>query len=308
MKPVAIIFALFVLLGVESVRADPTCNAAENLVSVATNAAMRVTFPQEGQLVTVKDFQVLMSFEGDIEAARLNHVHVQLDRGENATTPDLSGVFSLHNVADGEHTLLMYMATPEHVAINGKQTIHFRVSTTGINVFSPRNAAIVRSSDLLIRYGALGPVPDDFTHYAFQLDDRSILNEEVADGSFTIPGIADGPHQLTAWMAGAGDLVFGLAQQRSFEIRSDLNLENAELSLIQLKKFLRTSSEIVAKRSKNQALSLLRKMKQGGSVNPAAPGLTNKIVKRSLRLLQSAEFEDKAPARDAARVLSNAIS
>ncbi len=266
-------------------------------------ADMAILYPEEGQVIRSHEFTVLYELTGDLAGARLDHVHYQFTGGFNDTAPDLTGIIDSGVPADGNYSLTMYMATPEHVPINTKKVVHFRVVTMGAVLLSPSANAIMPSTDLTISYSTFGDAPVGAT--AKVSLDGVEQEDGDSDGNVRFAGLSNGNHTVKARLAASDNSTLGDAEQVIVIVRSALTSQNAARVLRLLSPF--------EKKKTSEKKSLLAKAKQilsqmalGGSKNPADRDLTNRNVRKALGLIGRCErnVKDKTSLKSARLVLT----
>ncbi len=280
---------------------DPSCNLARqaNLVvqqPVGEPATMTIVSPQPGETLSNRSFKILYTLQGDLQAARLDHIHWKLSEGDNITAPDLSGVIDVTALREGDHTLVVYMATPEHVVITQKYTINFRVVTMGAVVLSPANNDILPSTNVPIYYNSFGTLPEEAL-FRLQLDGEEAVIDPDTDGVYTFIGVSNGGHQVSVTAVDTAGNPLGDGAVSTFSVLSALSGANANKAYNLSKKALKRTKMTQRKQALNQLRNLLQEMSAGGDSNPDSIGLTHQNIAQALKLLSRAEKKPKDDVR-----------
>lgn len=258
--------------------------AASGLTVQDGDADIQVVQPAEGEIIRSHSFPVLYTMSGDLVTPRLDHVHWQLSDGFNNTSPDLSGVIDVEAEHDGDHTMTVYMATPEHVPIGVKRIVHFKIITMGAVLLAPSREQTVTSNDVPVSYSMYGEPPAD-ANVQILLDSQPVVLDSDRDGSVVLRGLTDGAHTVTVKLVDAANNQVGESGTVSFSVKSTLNVSNAKKGYSIADKFLRAKSDRDKKKLLGQLKPLLALMQTGGTTNAADPQLTAANVKKATALL-----------------------
>ncbi len=108
---------------------DNNCNGLiDAQEAICQPAVVNITSPTNGQVLTSSTVTVRYNESGNL--AGVNHVHLQLDAQPEIRDLDNDGVYVFSNVADGAHTVRVYMADINNVQIGNTAIVAFNVNTT----------------------------------------------------------------------------------------------------------------------------------------------------------------------------------
>ncbi|MCC6954376.1 MAG: hypothetical protein IT290_09680, partial [Deltaproteobacteria bacterium] len=230
-------------------------------------ANLDIVYPAEGSVLRSSEFTALFSMTGDGAAARLDHVHWILSEFDNITAPDLSGVVDISAPREGDHTLVVYMATPEHVPINGKKEVNFKIVTKGTVMLAPSSGALLNTSSVRVNYTAFGDLPDGAL-LKVQLDGGPEIEDLEADGDVVLDGVSDGSHVVTARITDPVGFQLGEHSSSNFVVQSALSRANAKRALSNVARALKQSDASKRKSSIKKLRPILQLMAAGGRRNP----------------------------------------
>jgi len=269
-------------------------------VNVSADANLVVIYPAEGEVIRSKDFTLQLSPQGDVEAAGLDHLHWQIDQGFNHTAADLSGVIDVTGIEDGEHTLTTYMATVDHVPINGKKIINFTVYSSGTSMIAPSNGETLQSNDVTVSYQLWGE-PAVATFVKVQLDDSAPVADWQGDGQLEFTGLKDGAHRVRVWRSDYGDEEVGQVAEVEFVVTSSLSPQNATLAKGNFSKAQKSDTKAKRKKQWKNLREVLEEMAAGGTQHPDIPALNNENVMTAInyaRKIQNLVAKDKLSSKE----------
>jgi hypothetical protein len=151
------------------------------------------------------------------------HLHYFVDGGTYNALADT--LFTLNDLAVGEHTVRVTMQDNKHADLNIERTVKFTVSASAqsFKISSPKNGDTLTGPVTLTMIGknfavaAPGAVKANEGHYHYFIDNGTY--NALADTTINLSALTAGPHTLKVTMQNGDHSDYGLVQWVSFIVK-----------------------------------------------------------------------------------------
>lgn len=255
--------------------------------------SIEFTQPGQGEVLTDSEIEIRLIINGD-NSNELDHFHWNFGlvgsgviNMLNKTTPDTNGNdsdFFAEDAPNGDYEVCGYAARIDHSHLSETICVQFKLAKIGAQLFLPQDGDTITNFDnATIDYSKYGA---DAVLIRYQLDEGTVLSTSEFSGSLNMPNIGNGSHLLRFWAEDQDGNILGNIQERSFLVKSPLSKNRAQKMRESAKAAL--AQGVVDSSQHRRTIKLLKKMRQGGEVNPSNLLLSSKNLKKAKHLLRKA--------------------